>query len=64
MAEVAVDASALIDLFLGGPLGDAVATRLASHGLHGPAHLDAECLSALGRLNRAGDIPAATVDSC
>jgi predicted nucleic acid-binding protein len=62
MAEVAVDASALIDLFLGGPLGDAVATRLAGHGLHGPAHLDAECLSALGRLNRAGDLPAATVE--
>jgi predicted nucleic acid-binding protein len=62
MAEVAIDASALIDLLLGGPLGDAVATRLAGHGLHGPAHLDAECLSAFGRLNRAGTLPAATVE--
>ncbi len=61
-AEVPVDASALLDLLFGGPLGDAVATRLAGHGIHGPAHLDAECLSALGRLNRAGDLVVATVE--
>lgn len=63
MADVAIDASALVDLLLGGSLGDAVSARLAGHGLHGPARLDAECLSALGRLNRAGEIPAATIDS-
>jgi predicted nucleic acid-binding protein len=62
MADVAVDASALIDLLLGGGIGVAVATRLAGHGLHGPAHLDAECLSALGRLNRAGDLSATAVE--
>jgi len=29
--------------------------------LHGPAHLDAEVLSALGRLHRAGELPADAV---
>ena len=61
-AEVPVDASALLDLLFGGPLRDAVATRLAGHGIHGPAHLDAERLLALGRLNRAGDLVVATVE--
>lgn len=31
--------------------------------LHSPAHLDAEVLSALGRLNRAGDLSTASVTS-
>jgi predicted nucleic acid-binding protein len=62
MAEaVVIDASALVDLLLGGPLGQAVAARVAGHGLHGPAHLDAEVLSALGRLHRAGELGAETV---
>lgn len=30
--------------------------------LHGPAHLDAEVLSALGRLHRAGELPARAVE--
>ncbi|HEX4083016.1 MAG TPA: type II toxin-antitoxin system VapC family toxin [Acidimicrobiales bacterium] len=62
MADVVVDASAMVDVLLGGPLGDAVADRLSGHGLHGPAHLDAECLSVLGRLSRAGHVPPATVE--
>jgi predicted nucleic acid-binding protein len=62
MAEgVVIDASALVDLLLGGPLGEAVAARVAGHGLHGPAHLDAEVLSALGRLHRAGEVGAGAV---
>lgn len=56
MAEVVLDASALVDLLLGNPLGDAVRLRLAGQVLHAPAHVDAEVLSALGRLNRAGDL--------
>jgi predicted nucleic acid-binding protein len=63
MAEVVIDASALVDLLIGGPVGDAVATRLASHVLHGPAHLDAEALSALGRLHRAGEVEPAAVET-
>ncbi len=60
-AEVVVDASALVDLLLGGPLGDRVAARIAGRRLHSPAHLDAEVLSALGRIHRAGDLSAAAV---
>ena len=63
MAEAVIDASALVDLLLGGPVGDAVARRIASHGLHGPAHLDAEVFSAMGRLYRAGEIEGDAVET-
>lgn len=63
MAEVVVDASALVDLLLGNESGDAVRRRIAGHALHAPAHIDAEVLSALGRLHRAGDIEADAVES-
>ncbi|MBA3310428.1 MAG: type II toxin-antitoxin system VapC family toxin [Nocardioidaceae bacterium] len=56
MAEAVADASALVDLLLGNELGGAVKRRIAGHALHAPAHLDAEVLSALGRLQRAGSI--------
>lgn len=58
MDEVVTDASALVDLLLGNELGRAVAHRLAGHVLHAPAHVDAEVLSAMGRLHRAGDVSA------
>ena len=61
MADVVVDASALVDLLLGNPLGVAVRARLAGQSLHAPGHVDAEVLSALGRLNRAGDLDDDTV---
>lgn len=63
MAEVVVDASAMVDLLLGNELGGGVRRRLAGHALHAPAHLDAEVLSALGRLHRAGDLEAEEVGS-
>lgn len=63
MAEVVVDASALVDLLLGNELGSAVQRRVAGHALHAPAHLDAEVLSALGRLQRAGTIEADDVET-
>lgn len=63
MAEVVVDASAMVDLLLGNELGGAVRQRLSGHSLHAPAHLDAEVLSALGRLHRAGDLEADDVES-
>ncbi len=59
--HVVVGASALVDLLLGGTLGAAVADRLDGAVLHAPAHADAEVLSALGRLHRAGRLPASTV---
>jgi predicted nucleic acid-binding protein len=54
MDEVVIDASAIIDLLLGDALGDAVAARISTSVLHGPAHLDAEVFSALGRMARSG----------
>jgi predicted nucleic acid-binding protein len=57
MNEVVIDASALVDLLMADALGDAVAERISGNLLHGPAHLDAEVLSALGRMNRSGLIP-------
>jgi len=63
MAEAVVDASAIVDLLLDTELGDAVRRRPAGHALHAPAHLDAEVLSVLGRLHRAGDLEAADVES-
>lgn len=63
MAEVVVDASAMVDLLLDNEFGSAVRRRLAGHGLHAPAHLDAEVLSALGRLHRAGELEAEYVES-
>lgn len=59
--RLVVDASAMVDLLVGSPLGDPVRRRLEHHQLHAPAHLDAEVLSALGRLHRAGKLPATAV---
>ena len=57
MTEVAiVDASAMVDLLIGSSAGVRVSARLRGHELHVPAHFDAEVLSALGRLQRAGHI--------
>ncbi len=61
MADVIIDASALVDLLVGGILGNRVRRRIAGHALHGPAHLDVESFSALGRLHRAGDLAAEDV---
>lgn len=58
---VVVDASALVDLLAGASLSAAVQGRLAGTTAHAPAHIDAEVLSALGRLSRAGALPAGDV---
>ena len=63
MAEAVADASALVDLLLGNELGKAVRRRIAGHALHAPAQADAEILSALGRLERAGAVAADDVES-
>jgi predicted nucleic acid-binding protein len=54
--RVVVDASAVVDLLLGNDVGLQVELRLRGRELHAPAHLDAEVLSALGRLHRAGEL--------
>ncbi len=56
-----VDASALIDLLAGLPAATAIDARLDGVALHAPAHMDAEVLSALGRLARAGSMSVAEV---
>lgn len=59
--HVVLDASALVDLVLAHPIGAAVGARIEGRVLHAPAHLDAEVLSALGRLHRAGSLTARAV---
>jgi predicted nucleic acid-binding protein len=62
VAERAViDASALVELLARRGVGPAALDRLGSRELHAPAHLDAEVLSGLGRLHRAGALSAEEV---
>lgn len=56
-----VEASALVEALLGTAVGLAVRGRMRGRLLHAPAHLDAEVLSALGRLHRAGELPQSTL---
>lgn len=56
-----VDASAVVESLLGSDVGIAVRRRMLGCQLHAPAHVDAEALSALGRLHRAGQIRESTV---
>lgn len=56
-----VDASVVVEVLRRSNRGGAVAARMRGATLAAPAHLDAEVLSALGRLVRAGDAEAARV---
>ena len=63
-AEIAVlDASVLVDLLAGTDIAVAASERLTNTVLHAPAHLDAEVLSALGRMQRNGDLTTADVEA-
>jgi predicted nucleic acid-binding protein len=53
----------MVEALLGTNLGHTVRKRMRGHELHAPAHLDAEVLSALGRLNRAGEIDVSMVEA-
>lgn len=58
-----LDASALVEVLLGTEVGDEISSLIrTSAGLVGPAHVDAEVLSALARLTRAGAVPEHVVD--
>jgi predicted nucleic acid-binding protein len=61
VTDVVVDASAMVDALAGTALGPVVTDRLRDHTLHAPAQFDAEVLSALGRLQRAGALSARQV---
>ena len=63
-AEIAVlDASVLVDLLAETDNAVAARERLRDTVLHAPAHLDAEVLSALGRLQRHDDLTTADVEA-
>lgn len=59
--RVVVDASAIVEILAGTALASAVSRRLRDAVWHAPAHVDAEVLSALGRLARAGRLHGAAV---
>ncbi len=54
MNACVADASAFVELLLDTPLGARVRDRLRDADIHAPAHFDAEVLSVLGRISRAG----------
>ena len=58
-----IDASAMVEALLGTRLGTEVRRRMRDRALHAPAHLDAEVLSAFGRLHRAGEVAARSVEA-
>lgn len=60
--RLVVDASAMVDLLLGAARAPAIRDRLRGSELHAPAHFDAEVLSALGRLERAGHLAASDAE--
>lgn len=57
MTVVVVDAATVVDLICGFPAAEGYRSALASaEAVAAPAHLDAEVLSALGRLKRTGQL--------
>lgn len=46
----------MVEALLGTPSGLEVRAGMRGHPLHAPAHIDAEVLSALGCMHRAGDV--------
>jgi len=46
----------MVALLMGGQVAEPIVGRLRDCAIHVPAHFDAEVLSALGRLSRAGDL--------
>ena len=52
--SVVLDASAFVELLIGGPASRWIGEQLRDRHLTGPAHVHAEVLSALGRRHRSG----------
>lgn len=59
--KVVLDASAVVDLLIGGPAAPWLTGRLAGIEASAPGHMPAEVLSALGRRYRAGHSSAGQV---
>lgn len=53
---IVLDASALVDLVIGRSAASGVAAMLEREAICAPAHQPAEVLSAIGRLERAGEV--------
>jgi predicted nucleic acid-binding protein len=53
----------MVEALLGTEVGIQVRARMRGRELHAPAHLDAEVLSAFGRLHRAGELKPARVEA-
>lgn len=51
----------MVDYLVDSPLAGSVADRIRGSEIHVPVHFDAEVLSALGRLHRAGSLTEADV---
>ena len=49
-----LDASAMVDLLIEAASADAILSRLLGATIHVPGHFDAEVMSAIARLTRAG----------
>jgi predicted nucleic acid-binding protein len=62
MCSVVLDASAGVELLLRTPAGARAEAALRGHQVAVPAHFDAEVLSALGRLARAGALEKRLVE--
>jgi predicted nucleic acid-binding protein len=56
------DASAMVDYLVDSPLARRVAAHIEDTEVHVPAHFDAEVLSALGHLQRGGDVSEIEVE--
>lgn len=52
--DLIVDASAMVDVLIDAEASEILRRRMSGQQLHAPAHFDAEVLSALGRIHRAG----------
>ncbi len=62
MPSVVLDASAAIELLLRTPRASEVENAIRGTEVAVPGHFDAEVLSALGRLARAGQVPEVTIE--
>jgi predicted nucleic acid-binding protein len=62
MSSVILDASAAVELLLRTSTGMRAEAALRTHRVAVPAHFDAEVLSALGRVARAGDLADSLVE--
>lgn len=53
-----IDASVVVDFVIGGARAAFIGDRIDGLDLWAPAHIDAEILSAIGRMHRAGEVTA------